>query len=122
LDTTVSLFLRLLGEVQCLKIKNTKRGHIAPFDIFYVPEKVFSVVHIPTRQTCYLYNLEQYYIGYDEPQELIEVQWLGEGVQKELKSMGLEPTKFTSPVAIYEEKTSPQGSPSYHIGLRGDCG
>jgi len=102
LDATVSLFLKLLGVAQCLKLKNTKRGHIAPFSIFYIPEKVFSVEHIPTKERVNLYGLEQYYPELPEP-DLAEVQMLGELLLKELKKMGLEPTKLTSPVAIYEE-------------------
>lgn len=103
LDATVSLFLKLLGEIKCSQLKDTKRAHIAPFDIFYVPGKVFSITHIPTRTKCNLYGIEQYFVELDEPSDLAEVQGLGQELLKELKAMGLEPTKLTSPVAIYDQ-------------------
>ena len=103
LDVTVSLFLKLLGKVKCSQLKDTKRCHIAPFEVFYVPEKVFSVVHIPTREKANLYGIEQYYTELNEPGQTSEVQMLGEKLMQELKKMVMEPRKLTSPVAIYED-------------------
>ena len=103
LDATVSLFLKLLGVARCLKLRDTKRCYWAPFNIFYVPGKVFSVSHIPTRTQASLYGIEQYFTELPEPERLVEVQMLGEKLMYELKKMGLEPTKLTSPIAIYEE-------------------
>ena len=103
LDATVSLFLRLLGTAKCSQLKATKKCHVAPFEVFYVPEKVFSVSHIPTKGKANLYGMEQYFVEVPEPGTLVEVQGLAEYLLKELKKMGLEPTKLTSPVAIYEE-------------------
>ena len=103
LDITVSLFLKLLGKIKCSQLKDKKRCHIAPFDVFYVPGKVFSVVHIPTREKANLYGIEQYYTELDEPKQTIGVQMLGEKLMQELKKMVMEPRKLTSPVAIYED-------------------
>lgn len=103
LDATVSLLLRLLGEKRCIKLHQTHKCYIAPFNCFYVPNKIFSVTHIPTKDRVSLYDLMQYFPELDEPEDLLEVQMLGEKLLYELKKMGLEPDKLTSPVAIYEQ-------------------
>lgn len=101
LDTTVSSLLRLLGRTACKALRTQKRWHEPPFDVFYIPDKIFSVSHV-SGQRCNLYGLEQYWPDLEEP-SLEEVQALGMGLLKELHKMGLHPTKLTSPVAIYEE-------------------
>lgn len=103
LDATVSLLLKLLGEQRCRKLSQTHKCYYAPFNCFYVPGKIFSVTHIPTKARVSLYDLQQYYPELDEPEILLEVQMLSEKLLYELRKMGLEPTKLTSPVAIYEE-------------------
>ena len=103
LDATVAPLLKLLGERRCRKLHDTHKCYYAPFNCFYVPSKVFSITHIPTHDKVNLYDLAQYFPELDEPEDLLEVQMLGEKLIYELKKMGLEPTKLTSPVAIYEE-------------------
>lgn len=103
LDVFVSPLLKLLGAVKCRRIHQTHKGYLAPFNVFYIPGKVFSVSHIPTKARASVYELAQYYPELDEPQALEEVQMLGEYLLQQLKRMGLEPTKLTSPVAVYEE-------------------
>lgn len=102
-DGTVSLFLRLLGVPHCQKLRDTNRCHVAPFNVFYVPDKVFSVTHIPTRAKANLYGIQQYFVELGEPEHLMEVRLLTEKLLEELRKMGMTPTKLTSPVAIYEE-------------------
>jgi len=103
LDACVAPILKLLGEHRCRKLHQTHKCYIAPFNCFYVPSKIFSVTHIPTKARVSLYDLMQYFPELDEPEDLLEEQMLGEKLLYELKKMGLEPTKLTSPVAIYEE-------------------
>jgi len=103
LDVTVSLLLRLLGENRCIRLHQTHKCYIAPFNCFYVPGKIFSVTHIPTKDRVSLYDLQQYFPELNEPEDLLEVQMLGEKLLYELRKMGLEPDKLTSPVAIYEQ-------------------
>jgi len=108
LDATVSAFLKLLGVSICRNIRETKRCHkkgdrscpLHPVEVFYIPDKVFSVSRFGLRAN--LYGLEQYFPELNEP-DVKEVQLLGMELLAELKKMGLNPTKFTSPVAIYEE-------------------
>jgi len=103
LDATVAPVLKLLGEKKCIRVSQTHKCYLAPFNVFYIPGKIFSVTHIPSKDRVSLYNLIQYFPELDEPERLIEVQMLGEKLLYELKKMDLEPTKLTSPVAIYEE-------------------
>lgn len=101
LDATVSAFLRILGKTACRALQTAKKWHQEPFSIFYIPNKVFSVSHVSGRKMN-LYGLEQYYPELDEP-SVDDLQALGMKLLKELRKMGFEPTKLTSPVAIYEE-------------------
>lgn len=103
LDATVAPILKLLGRTRCLKLMQSHRCYLAPFNVFYIPGKIFSITHIPTKARFSLYDLQQYFPELPEPVDLLEIQMLGEKLLYELKKMGLEPTKLTSPVAIYEE-------------------
>jgi len=110
LDATVAPILKLLGEERCGRLHRTHKCRLSPTEsIFYVPGKVFSVDGVIMIDGKYyktkssLYDLQQYYPELDEPENLIEVQQLGEKLMYELKKMGLQPSKLTSPVAIYEE-------------------
>lgn len=102
LDSTVSIILRLLGEEKCRRLRAEKRLFIPPFHIFYIPDKLFSVKHIPSKRQMSLYGLKQYFPDLDV-NNVEEVQMLGVKLLKELEKMGMKPTKLTSPVAIYEE-------------------
>ena len=110
LDATVAPILKLLGEERCGRLHRTHKCRLSPSEgIFYVPGKVFSVDgiirvdNLNYKAKSSLYDLAQYYPELDEPEDLIEVQQLGEKLMYELKKMGLKPGKLTSPVAIYEE-------------------
>lgn len=110
LDATVAPILKLLGEARCNRLHKTHKCRLSPTEsIFYVPSKVFSVDGVIRvdgknyKAKSSLYDLQQYYPGLDEPENLLEVQALGEKLMLELKKMGLVPSKLTSPVAIYEE-------------------
>ena len=110
LDATVAPILKLLGEQRCSRLHRTHKCRLSPAEgIFYVPDKVFSidgiirVDNLNYKTKSSLYDLAQYYPELDEPEDLIEVQQLGEKLMYELKKMGLQPSKLTSPVAIYEE-------------------
>lgn len=100
LDSTVAPLLKLLGENACRKLRESKRLFYPPFSLFYVPEKVFIVNHPAAKMS--LYGIEQYYPDLAEP-DIEMVQKLGENLQKELVKMGMYPTKWTSPIAIYDE-------------------
>lgn len=103
LDTTVAPLLKMLGEKRCRTLYETKKLHIPPYSIFYIPSKVFSVKHIPTRLQCNLYGIDQYFQDYPEPADINDVYNFGRMLWEELKAMGMRPTKLTSPAAIYEQ-------------------
>lgn len=101
LDATVAPLLRLLGRTACKGLKSTKKWHEGAFHLFYIVGKVWSVSHVSGAKMN-LYGLEQYYPDLDEP-DVEGLQALGMKLLKELNKMGFNPTKLTSPVAIYEE-------------------
>ena len=102
LDSTVSIILRLLGETKCRRLRTEKRLFLPPFHLFYIPDKVLSIRHTPTRRKMSLYGLKQYFPDLDV-NNVEEIQMLGVKLLKELEKMGMKPTKLTSPVAIYDE-------------------
>jgi hypothetical protein len=101
LDSTVSLILKLLGEGVCQKLRETKRVRWQAFSLFYVPEKVFIVNHPASKMS--LYGIEQYYPDLPEETNVELIQGYGVNLQKELAKMGMRATKWTSPIAIYDE-------------------
>jgi hypothetical protein len=105
LDTTVAPLVRLLGATNATKLSNTHKLYYPPFNLFYVPGKVFHIKLVPSPYyEMFLYHLAQYYPDLEEPEALDEVHALGVKLVKELANMGLHPSKLTSPVAIYEQE------------------
>jgi len=104
LDVMLAPILKLLGKALCVKLhENHQCRWMGMFDLFYIPGKVFNVTYIPRKDKTSLYELAQFFPELDEPEDLAEVQMLGDKLMLELKMMGLEPSKLTSPVAVYEE-------------------
>jgi hypothetical protein len=101
LDSTVAPLLKLLGVGACRKLRKTKRLFYEGFSLFYVTGKVFIIKHPQAKMS--LYGLEQYYPELNEPESVDLIQGFGVELLKELKKMGMEPTKLTSPIAIYDE-------------------
>lgn len=103
LNDTVAPILRLVGRERCQKLHDTHKCFCRPFNIFYIPDKVFLVVHIPTRYKLDLYGIDQYYPELNNSRTVEEVEYLGLTLLNELHKMNLYPSKLTSPVAIYEQ-------------------
>lgn len=102
LDETVAPIIQLLGEQKARRLFETTKLYLPPFKLFYIPEKIFLVKHIPSSATCILYNLSQYFPDLEGNQDLETTYQLGILLLSELKKMNIIPTKLTSPVAIYE--------------------
>jgi len=105
LDATVSLILRMIDQDRIAIIRKKHKCTIPPYKIFYIPDKVFSVTHIPSRAQFSLYGLQQYYPMAEDPGCIADVHRLGQNLLTELNDMGMSPTKLTSPIAIYEQCT-----------------
>lgn len=104
LDTTLAPIFRLLGVENCKKLAETKGLYYPPYNLFYVPSKIFHVKRIPSPHfEAFLYHLAQYYPDLEEPEKVEDIQMLGVKLLQELDKMGLRVTKLTSPVAIYEK-------------------
>lgn len=103
LNDTMAPLLKLMGEKVCRRLHTNKRCYFAPFNIFYVQDKVFSVQHIPTKAKANLYGIDQYFPDFDTQILLDNVVEMGKYLLDTLHSMKLYPKKLTSPIAIYEE-------------------
>lgn len=103
LDITVALIIKLLPRDKALKLRETHKCYLPPFNMFYVPGKVLSIGHIPSHTRMSLYEVAQYFPELPGLDNISEVQMLGVKLMYELDEMNLHPTKLTSPVAIYEE-------------------
>jgi len=104
LDDAVSLLLRMMVSDDFDKLRDNHKCTIPPFNIFYIPEKLFSVTHIPSRARFNIYGLQQYYPSVEDPGNIDDILRLGENLLNELADMGLHPVKLTSPIAIYEQE------------------
>lgn len=103
LNETVAPILKTMGEKVCTRLAKNKRCYFAPFNIFYVPDKVLSIVHIPSKQKVNLYGIDQYFPDVNKEMNTVEIAAMGEYLLQELGKMRLYPKKLTSPIAIYEE-------------------
>lgn len=103
LNETVAPLLKLMGERVCRRLHANKRCYFAPFNIFYVKDKVFSITHIPTKAKANLYGIDQYFPDFETTMSLDNVLEMGRYLLDTLHQMKLYPTKLTSPIAIYEE-------------------
>jgi len=82
----------------CQKLWQEKRLTLPPYKIFYIPGKIFSLTHIPSRDTSSIYELEQYFPGVETP-DIDTLTILGQKLMIELKKMGLVPHTLSSPIA-----------------------
>ena len=104
LDATVAPLLKSLGQEKCVKLYQTHKCFLRPWSIFYIPSKVFSVSLVTSgRHTANLYDLEQYYPDREPPESVEEIEQLGRELIEALAIMGIQPTKLTSPVAMWEQ-------------------
>lgn len=108
LDSTVAPALKELTERQTEKLEETHKCYFAPYNIFYVPGTVFSanpLYRIP--KLPFLYGIDQYFptvkISSEDLIEEYAVRLYGIKLLKALNTMGLHPTKLTSPAGIYDE-------------------
>jgi hypothetical protein len=103
LDAAIAPVLKLFGEKACHKLLKEKRATCYPYKLFYVPDKVFWAEHIPTKTQSSFYQLLQFAPDKIEPQTIGELAGLGIELVEALKSMGMNPKKLSSPIAVYEE-------------------
>jgi len=103
LDTTIAPALEGLNDRQAKKLEENHKCYYPPYNVFYVPGIVFSanpLYWIP--KLPFLYGINQYYPEANVKDE-DTIAKCGERLIQALNSMGLYPTKLTSPAGIYEE-------------------
>ncbi len=103
LDASIAPVLKLFGEKTCYKLLKYKEASSYPYRLFYVADKVFWAKHLPTKTHSSFYQLNQFMPDKIEPANVGELEALGWELMEALKSMGMKPTKLSSPIAVYEE-------------------
>jgi hypothetical protein len=103
LDQSVAPILKLLGQEKCRELASPEhKTKWQDFNIFYIPKKLFAVKYHQYEFT--LYGVDQYYPDHKDAEDPYDVAAGTEILLKAVERMGLpEPSKLTSPVAIYEE-------------------
>lgn len=102
LDEFVAPILRLLHEHEIINLANKHKCTIPPYNIFYIPKKIFTITDI---RTCLgvkevsFYDLKQYFPDGNN----IDAQENANKLAAALDTMGIKATKLTSPIKIYEE-------------------
>lgn len=99
LDEGLSPILKMLGVAACKQLASPEHEYRG---LFYIPSKVFRID--ADGHMSFFYHLSQYYIDDPEPETAEEIASLGIDVLQAYRSMGFNPKKFTSPVAIYKEE------------------
>lgn len=101
LDVFIAPILKLLNSQALTDLAKTKRCHLPPFSLFYVPGKVFSVEHIPSKLKANIYGLDQYFPDFDEVPNVSNLVALCSELMEVLEAMDMKSArKLTSPVAI----------------------
>lgn len=103
LDEFVAPLLRLIGKTPCLRLAdNFHKCHLqGGFSLFYILGKMFSVHY--GRYSTTIYSIKQYFPKSEAPETAFDVSALGDYLLDTLHSMGLYPTKLTSPIGIFDE-------------------
>ena len=99
LDTSLAPILRKLGISACRKLASASHTYE---NLFYIPSKLFRIEG--NGKLSFFYHLAQYYIDEPEPNNVDTIAGMAQNVIDGFRSMGLNPKKLTSPVAIYESE------------------
>jgi len=97
LDTEIIPILKWLGEAKCRELYEKNLCEINGHRIYYRATYVFSVDY------AHFYGINRYFPGEDKPESLEGLHKKGCELLEALRVMGLEPTKLSSPIAIWEE-------------------
>jgi hypothetical protein len=105
-DENLAVLLKQIDRELCLKLYKTQRVSLHTstglYSIFYIPGKMFSVSRSGMEQHKY-YGISQYFPEIPKPQNIAELDKLGNQIYATLVRIGFKPSKLTSPIAIYEE-------------------
>ena len=104
LDQTIAPLLKALGKQNCETLYKTGRCFHRPYSIFYIEKKVFGVHRVGAKRKLSLYGIDQFYPENDEPSTVEELQVLAQDVVTALGKMGLEATRLSSAIALYDEQ------------------
>lgn len=97
LDTFIAPILKRLGVDVCRELAGA--SHSCD-NIFYIPSKVLVIS--TNGHKSYVYHIAQYFEDEPDPHDPLEIHAKASILLDAFRSMGLEPYKLTSPVAVYE--------------------
>lgn len=97
LDQVASLILRLLP---LSRVRELAGPTHTSGNIFYIPSKVLSVT--TDNHKSYIYHVAQYYDDESDPKDPMIIHSKTKDLINAFWSMGLNPYKLTSPIAVYE--------------------
>ena len=104
LDDTLAPLLKLLGRDVCQKLYETKKCYLAPYNLFYIPSKLFALRDVRVSYgKIELFDLEQYFPAEPYQDDVGEIWNYGMLLYKALNKMGFYPTRLVSPVKVFEE-------------------
>lgn len=99
MDDALAPVFQKLGVPACRELASPSHTYK---DLFYIPSKIFRIGD--GKSMSFFYDLSQYFIDQPEPDTAEEIAGYGIEVLEAYRSMGHNPRKLTSPVAIYEEE------------------
>lgn len=102
LDEFCAPIFRLLPQEACGQLAGGKhKAWVRPFKLFYIRDKVFGITY--GKHEVNIYGLRQYFGEKDKPRTAKEVCEYGERLLGYVRGLGMNPTKFASPVGMFEE-------------------
>lgn len=101
IDQFVAPILKILGRHCCERLVETRKCYFRPFNIYYLPGKIFAV-RLGRNESTF-FNLGQYFPDDEEPEDIIRMHSYGMFLLDKLAQMGIEnPTRLTSPANVFE--------------------
>lgn len=97
LDCSLAPIFKKLGITACKQLASASHTYK---DLFYIPSKLFRIDR--DKRLSFFYHIAQYYVDDADPNDPEIIAGKAQNVIDAFKSMGLNPKKLTSPVAIYE--------------------
>jgi len=103
MDASLAPIFRLLNVEILKQLQKEKRAAVGKFSLFYMPEKVFTIRS--GKNASSYYNLRQYALKEDDDLSggVIETYYYAKMVYTAFKTLGMTPTKLSSPVAVFTD-------------------
>ena len=115
IDEMAAPILSLLDSERLAVLWQTGRTWLFPYSITYNEGKSLTVKQGGWRATYF--HLSQFYIDEPVPKNLQVVEALARNLMIELKALGLEPTRLSSPTALFDRLLESMYLPTWEDGV-----